>query len=107
MAHCDELRASHHSITPSLGDRTNNSHQAHDICFSSSMPAVFSYKCVLMFLDVSGFTALANILDPENLSSAMNNYMQLLIDEVFEFQGDVLKFAGACSGPSFHTLTQH
>lgn len=62
-----------------------------------TFPFSHDVRCALLFVDISGFTKLSTLLDPESLSKAINSYFQLIVDEVFESKGDVLKFAGdAC-----------
>jgi class 3 adenylate cyclase/predicted ATPase len=57
-------------------------------------PRFSSFECALLFVDISGFTRLSTLLDPESLSKVINNYFQVLVDKVFEFGGDIQKFAG-------------
>jgi class 3 adenylate cyclase len=58
------------------------------------LPSTSYFECALLFVDISGFTKLSTKLDPENLSKVINSYFQLIVDTVFEFQGDIQKFAG-------------
>jgi class 3 adenylate cyclase len=59
-----------------------------------ALPYATSYRCALLFVDISGFTKLSRLLDPESLSKAINTYFQLIVDEVLDGKGDLLKFAG-------------
>jgi len=52
------------------------------------------YDAALLFVDISGFTRLSTLLKVETLSKAINTYFDLLIQQVEEHGGDVLKFAG-------------
>ncbi|KAG7365059.1 TPR repeat-containing adenylate/guanylate cyclase [Nitzschia inconspicua] len=58
------------------------------------LPFSTKYRCALLFVDISGFTKLSRLLDPESLSKAINTYFQLIVDEVLDGKGDLLKFAG-------------
>lgn len=61
------------------------------------LPFSHDVRCALLFIDISGFTKLSTLLDPESLSKAINAYFQLIVDNVLESKGDILKFAGdAC-----------
>ena len=63
--------------------------------FPMPSPHLNSYQWVaLLFVDISGFTALSRLLDVENLSQTINGYFNKLIGEVQNFGGDILKFAG-------------
>jgi len=69
--------------------------------YSSSMglgqmmlPHVETYQCALLFIDMSGFTSLANSLDVESLSKEINDYFEMIVDTVISHGGDILKFAG-------------
>lgn len=56
----------------------------------------FATRCEasLLFVDISGFTLLSNLLALEDLSKAINEYFELIVNEVTEHGGDILKFAG-------------
>lgn len=58
------------------------------------LPAVITYQGALLFVDISGFTKLSTVLDPEGLSKVINSYFQLIVDIVHDHAGDVQKFAG-------------
>ena len=59
-----------------------------------ALPHSNSYGCAILFADISGFTKLSTLLDPESLSKAINAYFQLIVNEVLDGKGDILKFAG-------------
>jgi class 3 adenylate cyclase len=75
-----------------------------------TIPSVSYFECALLFVDISGFTKLSTILDPESLSKVINSYFQAICDKVDEFDGDIQKFAGdalfAAWQPS-DTMTLH
>ncbi|MBF0278656.1 MAG: AAA family ATPase [SAR324 cluster bacterium] len=58
------------------------------------------YETVVLFSDITGFTALAETLAQEGpsgmekLTSSLNEYFAHLIERIHEHGGDVLKFAG-------------
>jgi class 3 adenylate cyclase len=94
--------------------------QSDDIITSNDSDAPYSetYRGALLFVDMSGFTKLAQVLDVESLSKvrerielqlpfqsnsfssnnlyyqAINCYFQAIVDEVTTHGGDILKFAG-------------
>jgi class 3 adenylate cyclase len=59
-----------------------------------ALPAAAQFEGAVMFVDVSGFTKLATVLDPESLSKVINSYFQMIVNKVHEYDGDVQKFAG-------------
>eukprot|EP00981_Chlorochromonas_danica_P016238 scaffold16232_cov1044-Ochromonas_danica.AAC.1 len=48
----------------------------------------------LLFVDISGFTALSLKLDVETLKNHINEYFTKMLDIVDKWDGDVVKFAG-------------
>lgn len=64
------------------------------------MPFQLQFHAVLLFLDISGFTALCEkyALDTKNgtdqLTKTLNEYMAALVGEILNSDGDVIKFAG-------------
>ncbi|XP_070604681.1 adenylate cyclase type 10 [Erythrolamprus reginae] len=70
--------------------------------FAQEMPFIESFDGVLLFMDISGFTALTEkfsmntSLDrgADELTQTLNHYMGDIVEEVLVFGGDVLKFAG-------------
>lgn len=61
-----------------------------DLC----LPHASTHRCALLFVDISGFTQLSTMLDPEKLSKVINAYFELIVNLVTAHGGDVLKFAG-------------
>src|SRR5688572_4143499 len=63
-------------------------------------PLLQDLSAVVLFADISGFTALTETLgekDPvgiETLARILNQYFGQLIDIIHEYGGDVVKFAG-------------
>ena len=64
------------------------------------LPFRISDQAVLLFLDISGFTALcekysqAAKTGTEQLTKTLNGYMSALVSEIISYDGDILKFAG-------------
>lgn len=58
------------------------------------LPSVSRFECALLFVDISGFTKLSTLLDPETLSKVINSYFQLIVSKIYEYNGDIQKFAG-------------
>ena len=63
-------------------------------------PLASDFQAIVMFADISGFTALTERLAEkgaagvESLARILNDYFGQLIDLVYEYGGDVVKFAG-------------
>ena len=53
-------------------------------------------QVTVIFADVSGFTALSETLDPEEVASFMNECLKDLVDAVYQYEGMVDKFIGDC-----------
>jgi predicted ATPase/class 3 adenylate cyclase len=53
-------------------------------------------QVTVIFADLSGFTALAERLDPEEVASILNDCMKELMDAVFEYEGMVNQIIGDC-----------
>jgi class 3 adenylate cyclase len=81
-------RVSRSRSNMSLSTASTMSHQ------NEALPWIEYFDCALLFVDISGFTKLSTILEPESLSKVINSYFQLIVDKVFQFGGDIQKFAG-------------
>lgn len=57
-------------------------------------PSIGRFYGVLLFVDISGFTALSQKLDVDHLRQFINAYFKKLIDIVRKYDGDIVKFAG-------------
>jgi hypothetical protein len=53
-------------------------------------------QVTVIFADVSGFTALSETLDPEEVASFMNECLKDLAEAVYQYEGMVDKFIGDC-----------
>ncbi|MEW6685697.1 MAG: adenylate/guanylate cyclase domain-containing protein [Candidatus Edwardsbacteria bacterium] len=50
----------------------------------------------VIFADVSGFTAMSEVLDPEEVTTIMNECFKGLVEIVYKFEGTIDKFIGDC-----------
>src|SRR5690349_13075395 len=63
-------------------------------------PRADTYEAVVFFVDISGFTSLAERMAREGprgaelLSQALNASFQIIVDTILHYGGDVVKFAG-------------
>lgn len=51
-------------------------------------------QVTVLFADASGFTAISEKIDPEEVRSLMNNCLRLVIEEVHNYEGTINKFTG-------------
>eukprot|EP01031_Cornospumella_fuschlensis_P036307 gene36307-44044_t len=58
------------------------------------VPSVQRFHGAMLFVDISGFTALSLRLDVETLKNHINKYFSKMLDIVEKWDGDVIKFAG-------------
>jgi class 3 adenylate cyclase len=58
------------------------------------LPKDFERESAILFVDMSGFTKLSTMLDVESLSKVINSYFDMIVSEVIQHGGDILKFAG-------------
>eukprot|EP01033_Poteriospumella_lacustris_P004818 gene4818-3453_t len=57
-------------------------------------PSMERFYGALLFVDISGFTALAQKLDVESLKNHINDYFTKMLNVIDKWEGDVIKFAG-------------
>jgi len=82
-------------LSHELDAMTGESEGDHNnMYFTDTIPPATRHDCALLFVDISGFTKVSMTLDVEALSKTINNYFQMIVDEVEAFGGDILKFAG-------------
>ncbi|XP_048338489.1 adenylate cyclase type 10 [Sphaerodactylus townsendi] len=70
--------------------------------FSQNVPSIETFDGVLLFIDISGFTALTekystntNLANgADQLTQTLNRYVGEIVEEVMVFGGDILNFAG-------------
>ena len=105
----DEADSGHSSLSSLSDDDRTVSDSIFNGSFSESMlrlqrqangsrmiklPKSVDRESALLFVDMSGFTKLSTILDVESLSKVINSYFDMIVSEVIQFGGDILKFAG-------------
>ncbi len=61
----------------------------------------------VLFADVSGFTAMSEKLDPEEVTAIMNAFFQVLSDQIYKFGGTVDKYIGDCIMALFGAPVAH
>jgi class 3 adenylate cyclase len=59
-----------------------------------TLPSIQRMHGALLFVDISGFTALSLQLNVDELKSHINNYFSKMLNIVDKYDGDVIKFAG-------------
>ena len=59
-----------------------------------SLPFTTGHDGALLFVDISGFTKISQIMDVEHLSNAINSYFQMIVNKIISHGGDIIKFAG-------------
>lgn len=58
------------------------------------IPSVERFHAAMLFVDISGFTALSQQLNVDELRIHINGYFKKILDLVFKYNGEVVKFAG-------------
>ncbi|MBF0627687.1 MAG: AAA family ATPase [Magnetococcales bacterium] len=61
----------------------------------------------VLFADISGFTAMSEKMDPEDVTNIMNGCMKMLADIVHRYEGHVDKFIGDCIMALFGAPVTH
>ena len=64
-------------------------------------------QITVLFADLSGFTALAERLDPEEVASVLNECMKELINAVYQYEGMVNQIIGDCVMAVFGAPVAH
>jgi class 3 adenylate cyclase/tetratricopeptide (TPR) repeat protein len=82
----DQRFASPQSYTPN--------HLAEKILKGRSALVGERKQVTVLFADVSGFTALSEKLDPEEVHRLMNRAFELMLEEIHRFEGTVNQFLG-------------
>jgi hypothetical protein len=57
----------------------SSSSESSDDWGDSTLPILTYFECALLFVDISGFTKLSTLLDPENLSKVINTYFEVRV----------------------------
>ncbi len=61
---------------------------------SNCLPSIERFHGSLLFVDISGFTALSQRLNVDELRIHINGYFKKILDIVYKWKGEVVKFAG-------------
>ncbi|MCK4528987.1 tetratricopeptide repeat protein [candidate division WOR-3 bacterium] len=61
----------------------------------------------VLFADISGFSALSEKLDPEELTELINNCFKELIKVIYKYEGNIDKFIGDCIMALFGAPVAH
>jgi len=69
-------------------------HLAEKILSSKSALEGERKQVTVLFVDVSGFTALSERLDPEDVHGLMNRALDLMLSQVHRYEGTVTQFLG-------------
>jgi class 3 adenylate cyclase/tetratricopeptide (TPR) repeat protein len=69
-------------------------HLAEKILTSRTALAGERKQVTVLFADVSGFTAISEQLDPEEVHQLMNRAFELILDEVHRYEGTINQFLG-------------
>ena len=85
-----------HGSQPSFGAPASYTprHLAEKILVSQTALAGERKQVTVLFADVSGFTALSERLDPEDVHQLMNRAFELMLAEVHRYEGTVNQFLG-------------
>src|SRR5437867_1087710 len=88
--------ASAHAVTsaPPAPRAYTPKHLAEKILISRSALEGERKQVTVLFVDVSGFTALSARLDPEEVHQLMNRAFDLMLAEVHRYEGTVNQFLG-------------
>lgn len=74
-----------------LGSENENSKREE---VNATEPSIERFYGALLFVDISGFTPLAQKLDVESLKNHINDYFTKMLNVIDKWEGDVIKFAG-------------
>lgn len=61
----------------------------------------------VLFADISGFTAMSELMDPEEVSTVMNNCFNVLTGCIYRYEGFIDKFIGDCIMALFGAPVAH
>jgi hypothetical protein len=65
-----------------------------DYSITHCLPSIERFHGALLFIDISGFTALSQRLNVDDLRSHINAYFKKMLDIIDKYDGEVIKFAG-------------
>lgn len=61
---------------------------------AACVPSIERFHGAMLFVDISGFTALSQRLNVDELRIHINGYFKKILEIVFKYNGEVVKFAG-------------
>ena len=61
---------------PPTSKTSIGSHSSANTHREENIPYISSFQATLLFVDISGFTRLSTVMDPENLSKVISKYLQ-------------------------------
>lgn len=100
------------SINTSINASSSTSMKS-TIKVKTLQPMSLSFKGVCLIADISGFTKLSSKLcaagkdGVDELQKATNGFMSKLVDAIYEYDGDIIKFAGDAIICTFKPKTDH
>jgi hypothetical protein len=56
--------------------------------------SIYRFHGALLFVDISGFTVLSQKLKVDELKNQINAYFQKIVDIIYKYDGEIIKFAG-------------
>lgn len=56
--------------------------------------SIYRFHGALLFVDISGFTVLSQKLKVDELKNQINAYFQKIVDIIYKYDGEIVKFAG-------------
>ena len=83
-----------HHIKSLLCKETNFQQPSSSKTPSESLDWIERFHCALLFVDISGFTVLSQELVLDDLKRHINAYFTLILNIVYKYGGEVIKFAG-------------
>lgn len=75
-------------------DVNSDSNKSKSSLMASTKCSIARFYGSLLFVDISGFTKLSQRLNVDELRQNINAYFKKILDIVFRYKGDVVKFAG-------------
>ena len=85
-----------HQIIAKIIEQTFSDGKLHTETLShiGCSPSIERFYGSILFIDISGFTALSQRLNVESLKTHINGYFKKILDIIENHDGEVIKFAG-------------
>src|SRR6202034_2986462 len=74
---------------------------------SNDQPSSQRKQATVIFADLSGFTAMSETLDPEEVREIVNRYLESLSTAVRRYEGTIDKYIGDCVMAVFGVPATH